>query len=75
MKKSKFLAVAALILVAVMLVSCGSRTPSGPKSKFTIAIAGINLDDGVNVTTQMNAEGYNTLAATLLKQKFPNIDI
>ena len=75
MKKGKLFVIAALVLAAAMLVSCGSKTASGPKTKFTIAICGINLDDGVNATTQMNAEGYNTLAATLLKQKFPNIDI
>jgi len=41
------------------------------KTSWTIAIAGINLDDGMNATTEMEAEGFNTLAATLMADRFP----
>jgi len=77
MKRGKcLLAIMVLILAASMLVSCNSKGSGGTaKKKYTVAICGINLDDGVNATTQMNVQGYNTLAATLIKQKFPDLEI
>ena len=41
------------------------------KTSWTIAIPGINLDDGMNAITEMEAEGFNTLAATLMAERFP----
>ena len=78
MKRGKFLVIMALILAVSMLASCNRGSGGGTasaKRKFTVAICGINLDDGVNVTTQANAQGYNTLATTLIKQKFPDLEI
>ena len=76
MKRGKCLAIMALILAASLLASCSSKGSGGAaKKKFTVAVCGINLNDGVNATTQMNALGYNTLAATLIKQKFPDIEV
>lgn len=43
----------------------------GAKTGWKIAIAGINLDDGMNALTQKPAEGFNTLSKTLLAKKFP----
>jgi ABC-type glycerol-3-phosphate transport system substrate-binding protein len=67
------------ILFALALVLILAVTPfgeaSGAKSKYVVAICGINLDDGINATTEMEAEGFNTLAQTLLKEKFPDIEI
>lgn len=63
------------LVLALLLGMCSFAQASGAKSKFTIAICGINLDDGLNATKETPAEGFNTLASTLLKEKFPDIDI
>ncbi|MCL1796014.1 MAG: extracellular solute-binding protein [Clostridia bacterium] len=64
----------ALVLVLTFVLGMGTMA-QGAKNKYTVAICGINLDDGLNATTEREAEGFNTLAATILKEKFPDIEI
>lgn len=45
------------------------------KKDFVIAICGATLEDGINNTTKLPAEGFQTLANTQLKEKFPNITV
>jgi len=87
MKKMKFVAlflVAAMLAsctggdgggTAAVAPQPGEALPAAAlddaKTSWTIAIAGINLDDGMNATTEMEAEGFNTLAATLMAERFP----
>lgn len=56
-------------------IAAGVDAVAGAKKSYTISICGINLEDGVNVSTQQPSEGYNTLAKKLLKEKFPDLDI
>jgi len=68
----------AIVLALILALILGASTfaqASGAKSKYTIAICGINLDDGLNPTTEMEAQGFNAMAQTLMKEKFPDLDI
>ena len=87
MKKVKFLAILIVLVMIAGCAGIGGgggAAPAAPadgplpaaalddaKTSWTIAIAGINLDDGMNATTEQEAEGFNTLAATILADAFP----
>lgn len=87
MSKVKFLALAVALVMLASCAGApggggGAAAPApgaplpaadlaGAKTSWNIAIAGINLDDGMNATTEMEAEGFNTLAATLMADRFP----